>query len=116
MHRARSAEILYSVRLRANSVQLRVRLIALPPTAPDNQHGRRTRNHPGAIGRRNVRIYYALETAWAAERHKVAEAIRGMDLRDGPALFYPGHRLRFDAAGGGWTRSSPSFSGREARR
>jgi branched-chain amino acid transport system substrate-binding protein len=42
---------------------------------------------------------YALETAGVAERHKVAEAIRGMDVRDGPALFYPGHHLRFDSAG-----------------
>ena len=42
---------------------------------------------------------YALEHAGAADRHKVAEAIRAIDLRDGPALFYPGHHLRFDQVG-----------------
>jgi branched-chain amino acid transport system substrate-binding protein len=41
----------------------------------------------------------ALEAAGAAERHKVADAIRALDLNDGPALYYPGHRLRFDSAG-----------------
>jgi branched-chain amino acid transport system substrate-binding protein len=41
----------------------------------------------------------ALEAAGVAERHKVADAIRALDLNDGPALYYPGHRLRFDSAG-----------------
>jgi branched-chain amino acid transport system substrate-binding protein len=41
----------------------------------------------------------ALERAGVAERHKVAEAIRAIDLHDGPALFYPGHHLRFDQMG-----------------
>ena len=41
----------------------------------------------------------ALEKAGAADRHKVAEAIRGLDMRDGPALFFPGHHLKFDAKG-----------------
>ncbi len=41
----------------------------------------------------------ALERAGVADRRKVADAIRGFDLRDGPALFYPGHHLRFDDKG-----------------
>ena len=41
----------------------------------------------------------ALERAGVADRHKVAEAIRGLDMRDGPALFFPGHHLKFDAKG-----------------
>jgi branched-chain amino acid transport system substrate-binding protein len=41
----------------------------------------------------------ALERAGVAARHKVAEAIRAIDLRDGAALFYPGHHLRFDQVG-----------------
>jgi branched-chain amino acid transport system substrate-binding protein len=41
----------------------------------------------------------ALERAGAADRRKVAEAIRGLDMRDGPALFFPGHHLKFDAKG-----------------
>ncbi len=41
----------------------------------------------------------ALERAGVADRHKVAEAIRGLDMRDGPALFFPGHHLKFDDKG-----------------
>ncbi|MBO0711410.1 MAG: ABC transporter substrate-binding protein, partial [Acetobacteraceae bacterium] len=41
----------------------------------------------------------ALERAGAAERHKVADAIRAFDISDGPALLFPGHRLKFDANG-----------------
>jgi branched-chain amino acid transport system substrate-binding protein len=41
----------------------------------------------------------ALERAGAADRHKVADAIRGLDMRDGPALFFPGHHLKFDDKG-----------------
>ena len=41
----------------------------------------------------------ALERAGVADRRKVAEAIRGMDMRDGPALFFPGHHLKFDDKG-----------------
>jgi branched-chain amino acid transport system substrate-binding protein len=41
----------------------------------------------------------ALERAGAADRHKVAHAIRELDMRDGPALFFPGHHLKFDDKG-----------------
>ncbi|HSU06991.1 MAG TPA: ABC transporter substrate-binding protein [Acetobacteraceae bacterium] len=41
----------------------------------------------------------ALEMAGAADRVKVAEAIRKMDMTDGPALFFPGHHLKFDDKG-----------------
>jgi branched-chain amino acid transport system substrate-binding protein len=41
----------------------------------------------------------ALEMAAAADRVKVAEAIRKMDMTDGPALFFPGHHLKFDDKG-----------------
>ena len=41
----------------------------------------------------------AVEKAGVAERHKVADAIRGFDLHDGPALLYPGHHLQFDEKG-----------------
>jgi branched-chain amino acid transport system substrate-binding protein len=41
----------------------------------------------------------ALERAGVADRHKVAQAIRELDMRDGPALFFPGHHLKFDDKG-----------------
>jgi branched-chain amino acid transport system substrate-binding protein len=41
----------------------------------------------------------ALERAGVADRRKVSEAIRGLDMRDGPALFFPGHHLKFDEKG-----------------
>ena len=41
----------------------------------------------------------ALERAGVAERHKVAEALRAMDMTDGPALLFPGHHLKFDDKG-----------------
>jgi len=41
----------------------------------------------------------ALEMAGAADRVKVTEAIRKMDMTDGPALFFPGHHLKFDDKG-----------------
>jgi len=41
----------------------------------------------------------ALEIAATAERHAVADAIRSMDLTDGPADFFPGGRIRFDEFG-----------------
>ncbi len=41
----------------------------------------------------------ALEMAGAADRVKVADAIRRMDMTDGPALFFPGHHLKFDDKG-----------------
>jgi branched-chain amino acid transport system substrate-binding protein len=41
----------------------------------------------------------ALERAKAPDRKKVAEAIRSMDLTDGPARYYPGGRVKFDEKG-----------------
>lgn len=41
----------------------------------------------------------ALETAGTADRKKVAEAIRTMDTTSGPAAFYPGGRIKFNADG-----------------
>jgi len=41
----------------------------------------------------------ALERAKAADRRKVAEAIRTMDVTDGPARYYPGGRVKFDDKG-----------------
>jgi branched-chain amino acid transport system substrate-binding protein len=41
----------------------------------------------------------ALEKAGAAERKKVAEAIRAMDTTDGPARYFPGGRLKFEENG-----------------
>jgi len=41
----------------------------------------------------------ALEQAGAADRVKVTEALRTMDMRDGPALCYPGGHLKFDDKG-----------------
>ena len=41
----------------------------------------------------------ALELAGVADRNAVAEAIRTMDISDGPANFFPGGRIRFDEFG-----------------
>jgi len=41
----------------------------------------------------------ALEKAGAADRRKVASAIRGLDTTDGPARYFPGGRVKFDDAG-----------------
>ena len=41
----------------------------------------------------------ALEAAGVADRRAVAQAIREMDLTDGPADFFPGGRIRFDEHG-----------------
>ena len=41
----------------------------------------------------------ALERAGAADRNKVNAAIHAMDMTDGPALFFPGHHLQYDASG-----------------
>jgi branched-chain amino acid transport system substrate-binding protein len=41
----------------------------------------------------------ALEKAGVADKKKVAEAIRGMDSREGSAKFFPGGRMKFDEAG-----------------
>jgi branched-chain amino acid transport system substrate-binding protein len=41
----------------------------------------------------------ALEKAGAADRRKVAEAIRAMDTTTGPAEYFPGGRVKFDENG-----------------
>jgi branched-chain amino acid transport system substrate-binding protein len=41
----------------------------------------------------------ALEKAGAADKKKVAEAIRTMDTREGPAKLFPGGRIKFDEQG-----------------
>jgi branched-chain amino acid transport system substrate-binding protein len=41
----------------------------------------------------------ALERAGVADRRKVAEAIRAMDMTDGPALFFPDGHLKYDDKG-----------------
>ena len=42
---------------------------------------------------------WALNKAGAADRKKVADAIRTMNINDGPAIYFPGHHLQFDAKG-----------------
>ena len=42
----------------------------------------------------------AMERSGSADRRKVAEAIRGFDLKDeGPAVYFPSKRLAFDERG-----------------
>jgi branched-chain amino acid transport system substrate-binding protein len=41
----------------------------------------------------------AIERAGVADRHKVAEAIRQLDMTTGPALFFPDGRLKYDDKG-----------------
>jgi branched-chain amino acid transport system substrate-binding protein len=41
----------------------------------------------------------ALEIAGTADRQAVAQAIRDMDITDGPAQYFPGKRIRFDEHG-----------------
>ncbi|TDR93642.1 ABC transporter substrate-binding protein [Enterovirga rhinocerotis] len=41
----------------------------------------------------------ALERSGKADREAVAEALRGLDLTDGPARFFPGTRIKFDDKG-----------------
>jgi branched-chain amino acid transport system substrate-binding protein len=44
-------------------------------------------------------VKWALEKAGVADREKVAEAIHAMDTTTGPARYFPGKSLKFDAAG-----------------
>lgn len=44
-------------------------------------------------------IKAALEKAGKADRHAVADALRTLDITDGPAMFFPGHRIKFDSKG-----------------
>jgi len=41
----------------------------------------------------------ALEKAGAADREKINDAIHALDTTTGPALFFPGHHLQYDAQG-----------------
>jgi branched-chain amino acid transport system substrate-binding protein len=41
----------------------------------------------------------AVERAGSADRRRVAEQIRAFDLRDGPALLFPGRHVKYDEAG-----------------
>ncbi|MEX0961117.1 MAG: ABC transporter substrate-binding protein [Burkholderiales bacterium] len=41
----------------------------------------------------------ALEAAGKADREAVAKALRDMDLKDGPAKYFPGGRVKFDKGG-----------------
>jgi branched-chain amino acid transport system substrate-binding protein len=41
----------------------------------------------------------AMEMAASADRRAVAQAIREMDITDGPARYFPGNRIRFDEHG-----------------
>lgn len=41
----------------------------------------------------------ALEAAGKADREAVAKALRDMDLKDGPAKYFPGGRVKFDRGG-----------------
>jgi branched-chain amino acid transport system substrate-binding protein len=48
----------------------------------------------------HVQIFaWALDKAGAADRKKVAEALRTMDITDGPAIYFPGSHLKFDDKG-----------------
>jgi len=44
-------------------------------------------------------LKYAVETAGSADRNKVAEVLRTMDITDGPAQYLPGRRVKFDDKG-----------------
>src|SRR5690606_7927870 len=44
-------------------------------------------------------IKEALEMSGEADRRAVADALRAMDLTDGPARYFPGNRVRFDEHG-----------------
>ena len=44
-------------------------------------------------------LAWAANKAGAADREKVADAIRSMDVTDGPAAYFPGHHIKFDEKG-----------------
>lgn len=44
-------------------------------------------------------LAWAVDKAGAADREKVAETIRAMDVTDGPAAYFPGHHIKFDEKG-----------------
>ena len=56
--------------------------------------------HDSLFAYAHVQIFAAaLEQAGAADRHAVADALRKIDMRDGPALCFPGGHLKFDDKG-----------------
>jgi branched-chain amino acid transport system substrate-binding protein len=56
--------------------------------------------HDSLFAYAHVRIFAAaLEQAGEADRRAVAAALRKMDMRDGPALCFPGGHLKFDDKG-----------------
>ncbi|MBV9528307.1 ABC transporter substrate-binding protein [Sphingomonas sp.] len=44
-------------------------------------------------------LAWAANKAASADRRKVADAIRAMDITDGPAIYFPGSHLKFDDKG-----------------
>lgn len=44
-------------------------------------------------------LAWALDKAAAADRKKVGDAIRAMNVTDGPAAYFPGHHVQFDNKG-----------------
>jgi branched-chain amino acid transport system substrate-binding protein len=44
-------------------------------------------------------LAWALNKAGVANRVKVADAIRNMNITDGPAIYFPGHHLQFTSIG-----------------
>ncbi|MBV9824338.1 MAG: ABC transporter substrate-binding protein [Alphaproteobacteria bacterium] len=44
-------------------------------------------------------IAWAVNKAVSADRQKVADAIRTMDITDGPAIYFPGSHIKFDEKG-----------------
>lgn len=56
--------------------------------------------HNSIFAYAHVQIFAtALERAGEATRGKVTQAIRGLDITDGPALLYPDGRIKFDERG-----------------
>ena len=56
--------------------------------------------HNSIFAYAHVQIFAtALERAGEANRAKVSAAIRGLDIKDGPALLFPDGRIKFDAKG-----------------
>jgi branched-chain amino acid transport system substrate-binding protein len=56
--------------------------------------------HNSIFGYAHVQLFAtALERAGAADRAKVADTLRAIDITDGPALLYPDGRIKFDERG-----------------
>jgi branched-chain amino acid transport system substrate-binding protein len=56
--------------------------------------------HDNIFAYAHVMIFaWALNAAGAATKQKVATAIRTMNITDGPAIYFPGHHIEFDAKG-----------------